>query len=107
MRPDTEYAREHLGNTVGIHLRTLAADGPQSARRRGKQLADDAQRESGLPAIVVLRDPVSEQAAVCALSADHSPGTTATPGLFAVMSWQRETSDSVIVSATSPVLLTL
>ncbi len=70
MRPDTEYAREHLGNTVGIHLRTLAADGPQSARRRGKQLADDAQRESGLPAIVVLRDPVSEQAAVCALSAD-------------------------------------
>ena len=69
-RPEAEGSREHLGDTVGIHLRALASDGPRSARRRGKQLSDDAERESGWPAIVVLRDPVSQHAVVCALSAE-------------------------------------
>ena len=73
VRPDADRRREHLENTAGMHLRALASNGLHSARREGKKLSDDVQSEIGVPAIVVLRDPVSQQAAVCAVSADADP----------------------------------
>jgi len=76
VRSDTAGNREDLGKTVGIHLRALAPNDPESARQKGKELSDEAYREAGLPAIVVLRDPVSQQAAVCAVSVDADRSLT-------------------------------
>ena len=74
MRAETVDSRADARDVVGIHLRALAPNGPQSARQRGRALSEEAERETGRSAIVVLRDPISQQAAVCAVSidADHS-----------------------------------